>query len=194
MAMGLSMVSGFALAGGSSVGEESLRYGILVAETDNDVRDPVAATRRVSRPNPLNAVAAIPFGRDRRIYAQLFDQSFATVASNSRGTAYLGEDVKRVGVDVSLQWRQRWSYRWQPWLGVGLGFANTGYTRRFTITPDGYLAATYPDLSETALDLVVNAATHWRLTGHWTTGVLLQYEYPVNGNTSVLTAGITVMY
>ncbi|MEJ2347118.1 MAG: hypothetical protein P8090_17280 [Gammaproteobacteria bacterium] len=68
----------------------------------------------------------------------------------------VAEDVSRYGIQFAVQRNFRWGW-WSPWLGVGMDVSRNRYSKRYTVDSDGYLLATYPDRSTTAVGISVHA-------------------------------------
>ena len=167
-----------------------MRFGISPSVSAFHLKDPDGPTANGSAFTPLSGLLIASAGRDARVLVHVQYDDFSVPAS----TTDIGENVTRLGGDVSYQILFRLSRAWKPWGGIGLGYAGEHYTTRYTLTPGGHLASQYPDRSASSVALVVNTSTEWRLERDWSMGAQLQYEQALGNGASALRFGLYLVY
>ncbi len=170
--------------------DNAMRFGISPSVSAFQLKDPDGPTANGSAFTPLSGLLIASAGRDARVLVQVQYDDFSIPAS----TTDIGENVTRLGGDVSYQTLFRLSRAWKPWGGIGLGYAGERYTTRYTLTPGGHLATQYPDRTVGSVALVLNTSTEWRLNRDWWMGVQLQYEQPLGSGASALRLGLYLVY
>ena len=169
---------------------EPLRLGLIGGAARIAVDDPDGPTAGATAPD-LGVAALLGWGRDTRLLLEA-DRQTATLTA---GTHDIGARIARTAVSLSYQERWRLSYRWKPWLGIGLGYARMTETLRHTIDDGGFLASVYPDRSQGVADAVLTADSEWRWTRGWRIGVALRFELPLDPHaTTVLAAGVLLSH
>ena len=183
LAIGLGI--GIGLWACASAAGEPLRLGVIGGVARLSVADPEGPTATAAAPD-LAVVAILGWGRDTRLRLAAGRQTVTLAAS----TVDIGQRVERTSASLSYQERWRLSYRWKPWLGIGLGYAREDETLRHTIDRDGFLATAYPDRTVGVFDAVLTADSEWRWTHGWKIGVALRYDAPFAPHAAtVLAAG-----
>ncbi len=176
--------------GTRALADDAMRFGISPSVSGFNLKDPDGPTASGSAFTPLSGLLIATAGRDARVLVHVQYDSFSVPAS----TTDIGEDVKRVGGDVSYQTLFRLSRAWKPWGGIGLGYTNEQYTTRYTLTPGGHLASQYSDRTVNSVAVVLNTSTEWRLNRDWSMGAHLQYEQPLGGGASALRFALYFVY
>lgn len=174
----------------TAVADESIRYGLMPGISQFSVDDPDGGTDPTQEFNPFNAILANDFGRDSRVLSQVYYQPFTLDA----GVTTVGQEVSRGGVAVSWQGMLRIARAWKPWVGVGLGYSQDSFKKRYTVDKDGFLAARYANRKESAVNLILNASTEWQWTRDWDIGFHVQYETPLEGSTQALSVSVMLLY
>ena len=182
----------FAACGVSALAraDDAMRFGVSPSVSAFHLKDPDGPTANGSAFTPLSGLLIASAGRDARVLVHIQYDSFDVAAS----TTDIGQNVRRVGGDVSYQTLFRLSRAWKPWGGIGLGYTNESYTTRYTLTPGRHLASQYPDRTSSSVALVVNTSTEWRLDRDWSMGAQLQYEQPLGSGASALRFGLYLVY
>ncbi len=173
-----------------ALADDAMRFGISPSVSGFHLKDPDGPTASASAFTPLSGLLIATAGRDARVLVHVQYDKFSVPAS----TADIGENVSRLGGDVSYQALFRLSRAWKPWGGIGLGYTSEQYTTRYTLTPGGHLATQYPDRSVSSVALVLNTSTEWRLDRDWSMGAQLQYEQPLGSGASALRLGLYLVY
>jgi len=179
-----------ALSVTTATADEPLRVGIIAGAGTYRVSDPAGPTSAANAPD-VGVVATMDWARDARLLFQGHYQQFTLDA----GTRNIGQHVKRVGVSASYQHLLRLTRDWKPWLGVGLEYTRETDSLRHTIDSGGFLAATYPDRSNSPLSAVLSASTEWAWTRDWDLGFSLQYDAALGANaTTALVLDFVAVY
>ncbi|WP_147305211.1 outer membrane beta-barrel protein [Alkalilimnicola ehrlichii] len=129
----LCLCLGLCSAPASAVYETSFGVGLgvsyqTVSDSDGDVDSLVAL-------GPVSLLYQQEYARDRRYSVEL---SYASATFDPEPGG-VGQDVSHYSLAGTLQFRQRHTFNWQPWWGVGLGIANDRASDRYKVTNDGYL-------------------------------------------------------
>ncbi|MFQ5589460.1 MAG: hypothetical protein ACE5F7_11555, partial [Nitrospiria bacterium] len=138
----------------------------------------------------FNVIATIPFGRDRRIFTQIFYEDIDLENKSNK----VSGSVKSLGLNTSYQWRFRFSRKWKPWFGAGLGLSEDKFTNRILLDSDGFIVQRFADRDEQAVNFLLNASTVLKRTHFFDVGAHAQVEVPVSGEmTRFLIAG-TILF
>ncbi len=170
--------------------DDAMRFGISPSVSAFYLHDPDGPTANGSAFTPISGLLIATAGRDARVLVHAQYDKFSVSASPTE----IGENVTRVGGDISYQVLFRLSRAWKPWGGIGLGYAQEKYTTRYTVTPLGHLANQYPDRDVNSVSLVLNTSTEWRINRDWSMGAHLQFEQPLNSGANVLRLGLYFVY
>ncbi|MFP5350590.1 MAG: hypothetical protein ACLGHO_12195 [Gammaproteobacteria bacterium] len=177
-----------AAAIGAVPSPEGLRLGVLAGLARADVDDPAGDTdtKNYSRVALIGTLAA---AKDRRWFGEAFYHRFDIDA----GRDSIGVDVTRLGAALSYQARFATLPR-KPWLGAGLSLSRDSFTERLTVDALGFVNNRFPEHSDTAIALVLNAMTTWKWTPTTDFGLQLQYEQPLTGDIKTLTLGALLIF
>ena len=170
--------------------QETWHIGIMMGPTLAHVSDPDGSTDTQLHFFYLNFISTIPFGRDQRIFSQLFYDQCELDASTSN----IGQKVSTSGGNVSWQYLWRLSRYWKPWIGGGVGFANSKFKSRHLLDADGFLIRQFPGRSENILNLIVNASIPLTQWGRFQLGTHMQYEFPTGDGIHQFLFGLTLLY
>lgn len=173
-----------------SVAAETFRFGWLPTVSYFDIQDPNGPTADHTGVTYLSGVVIADVGRDSRLFIHGHYDTFAVEAS----TTNIHESITRYGLNASYQINLRVSRSWKPWAGVGLGFVQEEAKERYTLTPGGFLGATFPDRSINTFGALLNFSNEWRLDNNWDIGVHVQYEHPFDDAARILRAGVYFIY
>ncbi len=184
------LAAGLLFWAGGAVAGEPLRVGLSGGVARYSASDPDGPTAPASAPD-LAAIALLGWGRDTRLRFEAGRTSVTLAA----GTRDIGQQIVRTGASLSYQERWRLSYRWKPWLGIGLGYVRENDTLRHTVDSGGFLATVYPDRAQSALDAVLTADSAWRWIHGWRIGIDLRYDAPLDrAATTVVAAGLLLSH
>jgi len=164
--------------------------GYAVGTTQVSVDDPRGDTEKVWALQPLTLLYAARLMRGVRYWSEFYYDSAALDAAQGR----VGQEVKRFGLQLSLQKSLPLMPGWVAWVGAGLGVSRARYTARHTIDSDGYLLARYPDRHNTSTTLLLNAASEWPVSQHWRLGVKLEQALAMAGDGGGSRASLTLLY
>jgi len=163
------------------------QIGVSAGVARSAVDDPSGSANSETYPQ-LGLVGVAQFGNDRRALGQLYSKSFTL----DPGVQTVGQDVKQTGLSVIYQ--QRVSWRWQPWLGAGIGYSRDRFENRLTVAPDGFVAQRFPNREENGFALLFAGSTQWHLTDRVDIDVHLQYDYPLQGDVKTLSLSLLLLY
>ncbi len=164
--------------------------GYAVGATQVSVDDPRGDTETVWAVQPLTLLYAARLMRSVRYWSELYYYSAALDVAQDR----VGQEVKRFGLQVSLQKSLPVMPGWVAWVGAGLGVSQTHYTARHTIDSEGYLLARYPDRQDIGAALLLNATSEWPVSRHWSLGVKLEQAVAMAGDGDGSRASLTLLY
>lgn len=184
-------LSGESWAAAIGLPANTARIGYAVGIYRMAVDDPDGATKAANSVQPLTLIYTDWLPGGLRYWAEGY---FARTSLNA-AAGKVAEDVSRYGIQFAVQRNFRWG-RWSPWLGVGMDVSRNRYSKRYTVDSDGYLLATYPDRSTTAVGISVHAISEWALARDWDLSAKLEQVIPVSGGITVtaLTLGILYLY
>ncbi len=174
----------------SIVSARNWRAGGMLGLSVNSVDDPAGSTEVKFLPSYLNGIATLPVKRDRRIFLHLFYNDFDL---ENEGNKVSGQ-VKSLGLNASYQWRIRYSRRWKPWAGIGLGFSQDEFKKRFLLDPGGFISKELPDREEEAVNLLINASTILKRWKMFDFGVHGQIDIPISGDITRFSVLGTILY
>lgn len=184
------LVAALALAAASSAQADEFRFGIMGAYAQLSTEDPNGRTEDASKGIP-SLIGTFEWDRNSRVFGQLYQYKYKLTSS----TTQIGQKVERTGANISLQQQFRVARAFRPWLGLGLGFSEDSFSGRHTIDQDGFLAATFPNRSESSFNGIINAAVDWAVSDRWNVGGVVQYETPFgDGGVEALVVGVTLTF
>ncbi len=166
------------------------KVGMMLGTGITSVDDPAGSTELKLDISYLNGIATIPFKRDRRVLTHLFYQNFNLNNSNNK----VSGSVKSLGLNTSYQWRFRFSRKWKPWFGAGLGFSQDKISNRKKLDGDGFIIQTFSDREDDAINLLLNASTKIKTWEKADFGVHAQIDIPISGDITRFNIFGTVLF
>lgn len=130
-------------------------------------------------------------GYDRAWYSEFGYLSKSSIdASGSKP----GSAIEGYQLGGGYAWRFRFSKEIKPWVTAGLRVTEATYSRRYSVDSAGYLTATYPDRSQTAINAALGVYNVWPITDKFEFGVFLEYGAPISSDVTWFGAGVAVAY
>ena len=126
--------------------------------------------------NVLSGVILINTGRSSRWWVQglYIDIDFDGTETE------IGQNISGLEVAAIYQSRYRLSRHFKPWLGMGLSAAVLEFEDRYLTDDQGFLAQSFPDTQETALNLELQFVTDIDLLDDYETGISVRASIPTN--------------
>ncbi len=157
-----------AAALGQPVRQSMFGYGL--GATSLSVDDPDGVTDETWAFVPLSLIYTARLASGIRYWSELDYLQTQLDAS----TTHIGQDVRQLGLRLSLQKSLPISPGWITWFGMGLGVRHDTYTARHTIDNEGFLRARFADRRETRAEAVLNFMSEWSLGRDWRFGLKLE--------------------
>lgn len=166
------------------------KAGLMIGGAVSAVDDPAGSTELKVHPSYLNGIATIPYGRDRRIFTQIFYNEFDLDQSRNK----VGAKTKSLGLNTSYQWKLRLSRQWKPWIGAGLGFSSDSFENRFLLDQDGFVMQRFLDREDEAINLILNASMTLKRMNFFDLGGHVQVDVPISGDITRFTIAGTILF
>jgi outer membrane protein W len=170
--------------------DKGFRIGWMPSITSTSIEDPNGPVEDHTAAALLQAVGIFDMGRDVRIFANAVYDKYEVDAS----TTNIHYDVSRFGINATYQWNVRLTRSFKPWLGVGLGYSQDTFADRYTLTPGGFLAASYPDRTVDSFNLVLNSSIDWQISRDLDLGIHFQWEQPTGDGARSARVGVYIAY
>lgn len=170
--------------------QSTAKIGYSAGVARVSVDDPEGQTKSNIGGQPIGLIYTDWFLGGYRYWTEAYYYS-ATLDDTSNN---IGQDVERYGLRFSLQKNFRIVQAWAPWLGAGLDVSQAKYTVRHTKDSEGFLLNQYPDRSETAVSLLVNAVSEWSLSQDWSVALKLEQSIPLSSDVSEFLVSGVLLY
>jgi hypothetical protein len=170
--------------------QNTAKIGYSAGVTRVSVSDPDGPTKSNIGAQPFGLIYTDWFLGGYRYWSEAYYYS-ATLDDSGDN---VGQDVERYGLRFSLQKNFRILQSWAPWLGAGLDLSQAKYTLRHTKDSEGYLLDKYPDRSEVAVSLLVNAVSEWSIARDWSLAFKLEQSIPLSSDVSEFLVSGVLLY
>lgn len=170
--------------------ENTARYGLAYGYGEIDVNDPNGDTQTGEVSQPLNLIYSdwLPVGG--RFWLELQYLTSNLPASQTS----IGQHVQQRNVTAVAQKNFRLARYFAPWLGFGIQLSQAEYSRRHTITDDGYLQQLYDDRETNFVSVVINSTTDWDISRHLAAGIKLEQSLTIGNNLNSNNISVIFLY
>lgn len=170
--------------------EDNWRYGLGMYATSSFVSDPFGGFS-LGRGRAYSGMVMYNVNRGNRIKFNLDTEADKIDAS----TTVVGESVVSSSANISLQHNLRLFREFKPWVGVGLGYADTKFSDRFYLTPSGAYSVPLENRTSADMTYVLCANNEWRFSGSkWSAGIEAQYSNTFLDKSGSLRVGFYFIY
>ena len=189
LSLALCLLLGVAGAQAAALGQplRQSMVGYALGAVSVSVHDPDGETAETWAFQPVTLIYSARLASGIRYWSELDYFQTSLDASSTR----VGQDVKQLGLRLSLQKSLPVSPAWVTWLGIGLGARHTAYSNRHTVDADGFLLARFADRRQTRAEAVLNFVSEWSLSRDWRLGLTL--EQALAANTQGQTRGLLAL-
>lgn len=180
------LTSSFAIA----AEDKTFRFGGQVAGASYNLKDPDGPTAPGSGYS-FGGIATIDMGRGGRLWISAARGSYTLKASVTE----IGQDVASTEVGLSYQANYRISRSFKPWFGVGLGYASSKHTNRYTSASVGSPFGIFkPDRNQKSVVGLLNANSEWPVSADLDFGVQVQAAIAPSKGANVYGLGVYLLY
>ena len=174
--------------------ESTAKIGYSAGLARVSVDDPDGQTESNIGGQPFGLIYTDWFLGGYRYWSEVFYYSATLDDANDN----VGQDVERYGLRFSLQKNFRIVQAWAPWLGAGLDVSQAKYTQRHTKYSEGFYKGfrkdIYPDRTEVAVSLLVNAVSEWTIGRDWSLAFKLEQSIPLSSDVSEFLVSGALLY
>ena len=170
--------------------DKSFRFGGQVTGASYNLKDPDGPTAPGSGYS-FGGIATIDLGRGGRLWMSAARGSYTLKASVTE----IGQDAATTEAGLSYQSNFRISRSFKPWFGVGIGYAASKYTNRYTSASVGSPFGIFkPDRSQKTVVGLLNANSEWPVSADLDMGIQVQAAIAPSKGANVFGLGVYLLY
>lgn len=169
--------------------DKSFRFGLIGSMNSYKSYDPVAKTDSANALG-FGGIVTMALDRESRALLNINHDSYSLTGSQTN----VGEDISSFGGSLSYQKMMRFTRTLKPWFGVGLGYASTSHSNRYTVSTLSSGHTLYADYKSTDISAVLSANSEWEYSRDLDIGLQAQYAKTFSNQSSVIRVGIYFLY